>query len=359
MGFVLVYPVHIPISYFETDFIDYCIGIESIDHIRLKTPYKRSATAALFPYVLSKPFGIINGIAIASLCCYFAIFFLCVQWLREWSGKSDVYWIAAMVFCSMGPIVSLSRMLNFYPEITLVLFFGAYSVHRLMRQCSWVNVVLAGIGIVLCFCIDVRGMVWGISYLLLSCGVVLKRNNWAKVPVLVSVIAVGWVLGRFSYHSLHSPLSRQLDVRPLYHKLDPNNPLYAPPYEYPTGFLWGRSSVSNLIEEVRFLISQSLMAAPDAFYSFHAVSSSVQVYWYFWLAVTVVSVFWIVHTSGRRILSTVLPLVPFLFTYWKLPDVVEPHIRFYAQTMPAIVVLLGIALLELRRRLSSSQQRLI
>ena len=95
------------------------------------------------------------------------------------------------------------------------------------------------------------------------------------------------------------------------------------------------------------------MAAPDAFYSFHAVSSSVQVYWYFWLAVTVVSVFWIVHTSGRRILSTVLPLVPFLFTYWKLPDVVEPHIRFYAQTMPAIVVLLGIALLELRRRLSS------
>ena len=80
LGFLLVYPVHIPISYFETDFIDYCVGIEALDHLRLKTPYKRSGVAAWLPYIFSKPLGIVNGLAVTSIVCYAIISGIALRW---------------------------------------------------------------------------------------------------------------------------------------------------------------------------------------------------------------------------------------------------------------------------------------
>ena len=50
---------------------------------------------------------------------------------------------------------------------------------------------------------------------------------------------------------------------------------------------------------------------------------------------------------------TVVPVVPFLLTFWKLPDVVEPHIRFYAQVMPIFIVLLALPLGEVWKEQSN------
>ena len=47
LGIATVYPVHLPISYYESDFLDYCVGIEALDDIKLKAPSKRSNLAAL------------------------------------------------------------------------------------------------------------------------------------------------------------------------------------------------------------------------------------------------------------------------------------------------------------------------
>ena len=352
MGFLFVYPVHLPISYFDTDFIDYCVGIESLDHKRLKTPYKRSAIAALLPYGLARPFGVINGMGLASIACCLGTFGICVRWLMDLCPKVNVYWVATLVFCSMGPMLSLSRMFNFYPEITVAFFFGAYTTFRLIRQTTVVNALLASAGVVLAFCIDVRGLVWGIPYGVLSVGVLLWSRAWKETFLWVSVLFMGWPIGRFAYHTLHSPLSRQLDVRPLYYKLDPSVLEYAPPYDYPTGFLWGRSSFMDLVSEINFLIEQAFIPTPAAFYSFHAVSESIQSYWWCWMTLTVVSLVWIVRTQGWGTVFCLTPLSPFLFTFWKLPDVVEPHIRFYAQSMPALVIVIAFALLTVAEQTS-------
>ena len=45
-----LYPQYIELSYFSTDFIDYCIGIEAFEHKRLLGPFKRSQIAAILPW---------------------------------------------------------------------------------------------------------------------------------------------------------------------------------------------------------------------------------------------------------------------------------------------------------------------
>ena len=57
-------------------------------------------------------------------------------------------------------------------------------------------------------------------------------------------------------------------MRPLYHVVDKTNPLYAKPYDYPQGFLWGRSSVADLWEELILLGNKLVCQFPMGFISF-------------------------------------------------------------------------------------------
>ena len=346
LGFLLVYPVHIPISYFETDFIDYCVGIEALDHLRLKTPYKRSGVAAWLPYIFSKPLGIVNGLAVTSIVCYAIISGIALRWVQRIHSTERVFWIVGVLILCSGPLLSLSRMLNFYPVIVLVLFWGAYQLYRLFDEPTVASTVLATVSAVGAFVIDVRGLFWGLWYVACIVGVLILMKRWKLLIVHSVVLASGWPLGRLAYHNLHSPLSRQMDVRPLYHVVDKTNPLYAKPYDYPEGFLWGRSSFGDLWEELVFVWHQTRLPVPEGFYKFSVVSSDVQLYWWaLCLLLLSVGVYGVVKKRNAW-WKSVVPMVPFLLTFWKLPDVVEPHIRFYAQVMPIFVVLLALPLVE-------------
>jgi hypothetical protein len=136
----------------------------------------------------------------------------------------------------------------------------------------------------------------------------------------------------------------------LYNKIEPENPLYAPPYEYPEGFLWGRSSVQDFWDELLFLIEQALMSTPQGFYEFSKVSDGVYRYWFFWVSALACSFLWFGWRKRPGSGISALALLPFLYSLWKLPDVVEPHIRFYAQCMPALLVLISIALTDVCKR---------
>ena len=71
-----------------------------------------------------------------------------------------VWMVGVLILCS-GPLLSLSRMLNFYPVIVLVLFWGAYQLYRLLDHPTLTSTVLATVSSVGAFVIDVRGLVWG------------------------------------------------------------------------------------------------------------------------------------------------------------------------------------------------------
>ena len=43
--------------------------------------------------------------------------------------------------------------------------------------------------------------------------------------------------------------------------------------------------------------------------------------------------------------------LPFFFAFWKLPDVVEPHIRFYAQCLPGLLLIIAVAFGDALQRL--------
>jgi hypothetical protein len=335
------------LSYMDTDFLDYCIGVVSLDHVELRTPYKRSAFAALPSYAFGRAVGLVNGMALASIAAYLGILYTAVGWLRSYAqGRVPILCCLAL-FCSMAPLLSLGRMFNFYPEVIFFTFLGGFLVKRALERADAVGFFLGGAGVSLAFLSDVRGLVWGLPFLFLLLG----RLIWAQgrhwlVLALASSLSIGWKLGGWSYHRFHSPFSRQLDVRPLYNQIDKENPLYQPPYEYPEGFLWGRSGLDELLEELRFLVDQALMPTPEGFYTFSEVSEPIYAYWLFWLCAGLISLGYLVYScrGDLRRLFGLLPLLPFALCFVQLPSVVEPHVRFYAQAFPALLVLVGAAL---------------
>jgi hypothetical protein len=353
VGLASVYPIHIPISYYESDFLDYCVGIEALDDIKLKAPSKRSNLAALMPYWMSKPLGIINGLAVSSILCTLAIIAIALRWVQELRPGTMSLWSTAVIALAMGPLMSLVKIINFYPQVVLATFVGSWWVYRALRRTTFGNVFWAGCSVPLVFMIDVRGLVWGVWFALLLLPVTalgVKRLGVKVLPALLAPLWVGWQIGRWSYHRLHSPLSRQLDTRPLYNKIDPNNPLYQPPHEQPDGFLWGRSSLQDFTEEISFLIDQAVLATPPEFYQFSAVSSSVQWYWSVLGSILIASILWLAFQRRKKSLLAVVVLLPFFFTFWKLPDVVEPHIRFYAQCLPGFLVVISVAIRDVLLR---------
>lgn len=356
LGFFFVYPVHIPLSYFESDFLDYCIGIEEWDHIQLRTPYRRSALSSVLPYLLSIPFGVINGIAISSIISTIGIFLLMQYWVWEHSKEKSSFGVVATIFLTMGPILSLFRMVNFYPEICFTLLLGAYASYKLLNSPSYISTICGAIATVLVFCIDVRGMIWGIPYLLWAVASLAWRKHGKYLAVYMTLIILGWYTGSFSYNKFHASLSQQMDLRPLFRTLDPTNPLYQPPYTHPHGFIWGRSSFSDLWEELQFLYTQNQLPVPDAFHHFSTVSNSVEWFWLLCCVFTLTSMAWWIYKEKRIYWQIILPLSPFLYVFWKLPSVVEPHIRFYAQVLPAVVILLSMQITPYIAKLSIRQR---
>lgn len=346
VGFLSVYPIHLPISYYDSDFLDYCIGIEALDDIKLRTPSKRSNLAAMLPYLASKMLGVINGLAFSSILCTLLLIAISLRWTQELRSGPLTLWTTAIITVAMGPVMSLLRIINFYPQVVLATFLGAWWVDRALRKPTIINLFLAGCSVPLVMMIDVRGLIWGLWFALLLigiCGLGLWKRRWWTLPAIGLPLWLGWPLGRWAYHRLHSPLSRQLDIRPLYNKVDPGNPLYQPPHSQPDGFLWGRSTFGDLWEELVFLVEQAQLPTPQAFYQFSSVSSSVQSYWTVCFVLLLLSLGWLGWRRNKNSLQAALVLVPFFVSFWKLPDVVEPHIRFYAQCLPGLLVVIAVA----------------
>ena len=335
-----VCPLHIGLSFYDTDFLDYCTSVASFSEEQLEHPFKRSKFAGIIPYIFSIPFGLINGIALTSICSFLIITLVMYYYMKDFlSPKIQQHHMMislSFVLFTIGPIGALLRSFNYYPEIIAVTFTSTWLTSRSLFVPTTKHIFYCALSIVVVLCIDPRGILWGLPNLFFMCMVVFwSKKILQNIVIILAVLVLGWFLGGMIYSHSTMSLAEQLDVRPLYYHLEPTNPLYAPPHLRQKGFVWGIGSFENLTYEIRFLYEQLQLPAPKRFQSSFPNSEEIDGYWWLCNLLLLGSLVYLLHSfqHHKKFLALTLPLVPYIIIFYATPNLVEPHIRFFSQSL--------------------------
>ncbi len=347
------------LAFFESDFSEYCVALIEMerDWQSGDIPPKRSRLAALLPTGLAQVAGVMNGFVLSSIICTVLIFVGVYVWGSALGGVGAGV-LSVGTLWAMSPMALMPRFLTFYPPIVLTTVFAAASLVLWGRFRTPLTAFLCGLGVALCFLIDVRGVVWAIPFwiggvCLLSWN--LQRGNVLSALLLHVPIWASWFVGWWSYSSNAASLEKQLDVRPLYVGFDEYNPLFQPPWDVDGHFVWGWFAPQDLLSTIEFIWTQRTYPVPEAFLEWQSAQDGPIHFVEFWTLLTVAS---IIPASvamlrrkfgkGRveRWLLLICSVAPFMILFHSLQELVEQHIRFYMHIMPGIAVLLGVGLAQ-------------
>ena len=345
--------------FFESDFSEYCVGVIEMekDWLVNDTPPKRSRLAALFPTLGAKVSGLVNGFALSSILSTVLIFVLVYVWGSALGGiGAGIFSIG--ILWMMAPMGLLPRFLTYYPQIVLMTVFGAAGLALWGRYRTPATAFLCGLGVAGCLLIDVRGVVWALPFwiggvCLLSFNV--KASNLLSALLLHIPIWGSWFAAWWVYPSNASSLEKQLDVRPLYVGFDESNPIFQPPWEIESGFVWGWFNPAEVFDTVRFIIEQRSYPVPQGFIDWQFAEYGPKAEIAFWTSVVIVGVLLsCVTVWGRRygkskwerILLLLCTLSPFLLLFHSLQSMVEQHIRFYMHTAPGLAIAFGVGMAQ-------------
>lgn len=156
---------YMSLPFFETDLSEYCVAIDIMrdDWLAGDMPPKRSRLAALLPWLLSERLAILDALSLSSMICSVCTFVCVFIWGWSIFGTGPSL-MGVLALSMMGPMVLMSRFLTFYPPIVFVSVFSAMSLALWWKFRHWGTAMLCGFGVGLCFCIDVRGVVWALPY---------------------------------------------------------------------------------------------------------------------------------------------------------------------------------------------------
>ena len=336
------YPYHFALPYFETDFVDYCVGVAQWDDSTAHFPPKRSKWAGWLPYFLANDFlatgyGTLTGLLLASSLSMVGIGILLTGWMER--VKPLAGWCTLGFLLSCSPWIGMSRFLNFYPEIvfwlvfaTVSMWFGLHSEPTQSRHTTLPMLgkgILVGSSIGICAVTDVRGLIWAGWFIILSIGWKLWNRDALKIGLsfwsgwILSVTGF-WHVGKMVYGPHSTSLIRQVDVAPLRIALG----LDGSPSTLPTEFRWGWEW-RGLIDNIQFILSQQTEGLPNG---------EPSTYWWTWLGLIVISSLAIF----RKYPLVLFTLVPAVIAYLQIGHAVEDHVRFYMQSLPFLIVAPGL-----------------
>ena len=127
--------------------MDYCGGLGSMlmDN-EAGWPAKRSRAAAWLPATLAESVGGFEGLALGALVSTMLIGTGLYLWAMA-SGYREVGLMAVLTAMAMGPLVLLSHMLSYYPEMIAAFVLAAAAAAWAIRARSISTMSLAGLGI--------------------------------------------------------------------------------------------------------------------------------------------------------------------------------------------------------------------
>ena len=199
----------------SADFHEYCGGVVALrGDTSAEFTRQRSVLAALPSVWLSRSLGVLDGMAAAALVSMAGIGAGLYGWGRAMSSRLGGI-AAVLAGATLAPLVIFSRALSFYPEVTAAFTLGIASALVAARWRRDGDLLLCGLGAGLCFLIDLRGLLWGLTALGVGGLVVLAapRRRWPlRMLILLLPVWLAWHAGALSYSANTNPLEGQTDV---------------------------------------------------------------------------------------------------------------------------------------------------
>ena len=309
----------------------------------------RSLLPGLPAVLLAPIFGVLDASGISA----WGSMVVCASGLYLWGRAVHGRVAGACAALSTGllpPLLVFSRDLGFYPEQAAVFSLGAAGAALALRLRSLPALALGTLGAGLCFLVDLRGLLWGVTFLGLV-GIAALGAPARRWPLRLGLVALGiglaWGAGRWTYGPQTAPLEQQADLAGRLQEVG-----LAAPAELqrpaPTAYVWGWSNPtqipSTLLELRRrsALVPSTLAGTTDAL---QARRTMVDPWRGLAIGAAVLAALGLLRgrEGGWRALALVGTLAPFLVALDGAIRFQQSSIRFLGQAAPALAMLIGVA----------------
>ncbi len=348
---------HLHAPHISPDFIDYC---GALGEAGLRVPgasSKRSQLCAELPLALwgggdGAGWGLFDAFALASLLCAGVIGGSLYLWGRAISGRLAGL-AAATAALAMGPLVMIPKMISFTPEIAAAFTATAAATAMAIRWGHPLALLTAAAGIGLSLLVDLRGLLWALSYLpALALALIPPRRGlrptawlrWALVlGLLLLPLRASWQQGATAYASIRHDLEMQADLRPRLFDMGVRVE-GGPPYDIESSYIWGRTPITDVSDTLRFLAGQATLSKHAA-RVFADVRERHDVRLRPWRMLVALAGGLAVLGLARRpraLLALLVTCVPFLAAFRGMDVRLQHNARFFTQALPAVAVLCGV-----------------
>lgn len=342
-------PFYLPGPVDAPDFYEYCAAVMFLDGEHgAPFPPNRAFLPGVVPALLRESVGLVDGLAVWSLVSTVLCGAALYGWGRLFAGRSGGLFVVA-VAATMAPLVAMPRMLSFYPALAAGFVWAGFAASAAVLSPTVPRLVAAGVGVGLCLLLDVRGVLWGGTWLLAALGAALLAPRGRRLPGIAAVmapVALAWVAGEWCYPRDAASLESQMDVRPLFAAHGARGPTFAPPFTYLSAWVPGRTPLLQVPRTLGFLLDQAALARetrvrlpnPMGAWEAHILP------WVLAMGMTLPLLLLLLRKKPRALVALAIGVAPFLFVLHSVGHIMEAFPRFFVHALPGVAVLLGVAL---------------
>ena len=328
-------------DYSVSDFQDYCVGVYALrEGLPELSPPRRSRLVAWVPAVLGG--GIQTGLARGAFVGTWAVGSGLWVWARSLGGWPSA---VAALLCAfvVAPVALQVRLYSFYPVMDgfLVLGAGSVALGVWRRELLWVGLA-AGLALLT----DVRGLLWALPWLVLG-GFLSVRGGPVQtarnLAALLLPLILSYALAQWAFPESAISLEEQLHAGNLLQaRALGQQPLAVLP-EVPVRFVWGHTPLGDIPATLRFLLSNHAEAdLGDAVDQQMVLGQHLKPMWV-WSPMLLGLPFW-TGWRDRRAVGLLASCVPFMVALWAGVGGLELRVRFLAQALSFLPIILAISL---------------
>ncbi|MGB0638925.1 MAG: hypothetical protein ACPGTU_06320 [Myxococcota bacterium] len=337
-----------------SDFSQYCENLGLFRDDQLGGWIKqRSLVAGWLPGSLASTWGIIDGLFLAAVISHILMGIGLYLWARAIHSRLAGV-CAALLACSVAPLVHLTRTVTFYPETVAGYVLSAAGVTLALRYRNLTAILCSTLATGFVLILDVRGLIYALPALSLTLVVVMCQSSWIRRGVGVAIVTVGlfasYHLGRITAWESTPSLEQQtvFYVDEALRRFSPDDPsagLKITEDSYNSRFIWGETNPLNIPKTLNYLwgVRDSL---PDGLKDHPETSYSRRVHVTPWWVPAAFGLCLAVFGARRRKLlaiGLVGSFVPFAFALRSASTMVS-HSRYFATGITMVPVLLGVGL---------------